>query len=109
MEYLREVNVLYPVAEAEVAEAESHNVFGAWSDLVVGEQPSGLVETYLLQGDDRWQIVSVWHDAESLDRALGEERTHPANAVFDAAGIDYRHMRMRVAGHLIPANGTRHQ
>ena len=39
--------VIYAVAEAEVAEADSHHVFGAWSDLVVGEQPHGLIETYL--------------------------------------------------------------
>lgn len=101
--------MIYAVAEAEVAEADSHNVFGAWSDLVVGEQPPGLVETYLLRGDGRWQIVSVWHDADALDRALGDERTHPANAVFDAAGIDCRHTRMHVAGHLIPADRTNHQ
>ena len=86
LQYLREVYVIFAVAEAEVAEADSHHVFGAWSDLVVGEQPHGLVETYLLRGDGLWQIVSVWHDAESLDRALGDERTHPANAVFDASG-----------------------
>jgi len=96
--------VIFAVAEAEVAEADSHHVFGAWSDLVVGEQPHGLVETYLLRGDGLWQIVSVWHDAEALDRALGDERTHPANAVFDAAGIDCRHTTMHVAGHLIPAD-----
>lgn len=96
--------MIYAVAEAEVAEADSHHVFGAWSDLVVGEQPHGLIETYLLRGDGLWQIVSLWRDAESLDRALGDERTHPANTVFDAAGLDCRHSTMHVAGHLIPAD-----
>ncbi len=101
--------MIFAVAEAEVAEADSHHVLGAWSDLVVGEQPPGLVETYLLRGDGRWQIVSVWHDADSLDRALDDEGTHPANAVFDAAGIDCRHTAMPVAGHLVPTDRLNHQ
>lgn len=96
--------MIFAVAEAELAEADSHHVLGAWSDLVVGEQPHGLVESFLLRGDGRWQIISVWHDAESLDRALGEERAHPANAVFDAAGVDCRHTTMDVAGRLIPVD-----
>ena len=99
----REGYVIFAVAEAEAAEADPHHVFGAWSDLVVGGQPPGLAEAFLLRGDGLWQVVSVWHDAESLDRALGDERTHPANAVFDAAGIDCRHTTMHVAGHLTPA------
>jgi len=37
-----------------------------------------------------------------LNRALGEERVHPANAVFDAAGVDCRHTMMNIAGHLAP-------
>ena len=101
--------VIFAVAEAEVAGVDSHHVFGAWSDLVVSDQPQGLVEAYLLRGDDLWQIISVWHDADSLDRALGDERTHPANAVFDAAGIDCRHTTMQVAGHLVPADRLNHQ
>lgn len=94
--------MIFAVAEARVPDADSHHLMGAWSDLVVGEQPHGLVESYLLRGEDSWQIISVWDNAESLDRALGEERVHPANAVFDAAGVDCRHTMMNIAGHLAP-------
>jgi hypothetical protein len=101
--------MIFAVAEAEVAEADSHHLAGAWSNLVVGEQPDGLVESYLLSREGVWQVISVWDDADSLDRALGEEDSHPANAVFDAAGIDCRHTSMHVMGHLIPADRRSHQ
>ena len=101
--------MILAVAEAEVDEADSHHLAGAWSDLVVGEQPKGLVESYLLRGEGVWRVVSVWDDADSLDRALGGEGSHPANAVFDAAGIDCRHTSMQVIGHLIPADRRNHQ
>jgi hypothetical protein len=101
--------VIFAVAEAEVTEADSHHLGGAWSNLVVGEQPDGLVESYLLSGGGVWQVISVWDDADSLDRALGEEGSHPANAVFDAAGIDCRHTSMHVVGHLVPADRRNHQ
>jgi len=101
--------MIFAVAEAEVAEADSHHLAGAWSNLVVGEQPDGLVESYLLRGDGVWQVISVWDDVGSLDRALGEEGSHPANAVFDAAGVDCRHTSMHVIGHLVPANRRNHQ
>jgi len=101
--------VIFAVAEAEVTEAASHHVFGAWSDLVAGEQPHGLAESCLLRGDGVWQIISVWDNVDSLDRALGDEGAHPANAVFDAAGIDCRHSTMHVAGHLIPTDRRNHR
>ena len=101
--------MIFAVAEAEVAEADSHHLAGAWSNLVVGEQPDGLVESYLLSREGVWQVISVWDDADSLDRALGGEGSHPANAVFDAAGIDCRHTSMQVIGHLIPADRRSHQ
>ena len=101
--------MIFAVAEAEVAEADSHHLAGAWSDLVVGEQPAWLVEPYVLRGDGVWRVVSVWDDADSLDRALGEEDTHPAIAVFDAAGIDCRHSSMDIVGLLVPADRRTHQ
>ena len=92
--------MIFAVAEAEVAEADSHHLISAWSDLVVGERPQGMVACYLLRGEGMWQVASVWEHAESLDRALGEERSHPAYAVFEAAGVDMRHTSMEVTGHL---------
>ena len=93
--------MIFAVAEAEVAEADSHRVLTAWSNLVVGEKPPGMLECYLLRGDDMWQIASVWDDDASLNLALGDERTHPAYAVFEAAGVDPRHNSMQVTGRLI--------
>ena len=93
--------MIFAVAEAEAAEADSHHVFGAWSDLVVGEQPHGLSRPTCFVGTAYGRSSRVWHDADSLDRALGDEGAHPANAVFDAAGFDCRHTTMHVAGLLI--------
>lgn len=92
--------MIFAVAEAEVAEADSHHVLKAWSDLVVGDRPPGMLECYLLRGDGVWQIASVWHDHDALDRALGDEGNHPAYAVFEAAGADLRHLSMHVTGRL---------
>ena len=92
--------MIFAVAEAEVAEADSHHVLTAWSNLVVGDRPPGMLECYLLRGDGTWQIASVWDDDESLNLALGDERTHPAYAVFEAAGADLRHNSMHVTGRL---------
>mgnify|MGYP001820927018 FL=1 len=94
--------MIFAVAEAGVAEADSHHLAGAWSDLVVGDQPPGLVESYLLSEEGVWRVISVWDDIDSLNRALSEEGVHPANAVFDAVGVACRHTSMRVVGHLIP-------
>lgn len=92
--------MIFAIAEAEVAEADSHHVLTAWSDLVVGDRPSGMLECYLLRGDGVWQVASVWTDHESLDRALGDEGNHPAYAIFEAAGVDLRHNSMQVTGRL---------
>lgn len=92
--------MIFAVAEADVPEADSHHVLTAWSNLVVGDRPPGMLECYLLRGDGVWQVASVWHDQESLDQALGDERNHPAFAVFEAAGVDLRHNSMHVTGRL---------
>lgn len=92
--------MIFSVAEAEVADADSHHLMRAWSNLVVGERPEGIVDCYLLRGEGAWQVASVWESAESFDRALREERTHPAYVVFEAAGLDMDHTTMEVTGHL---------
>lgn len=92
--------MIFAVAEADVAEADSHHVLTAWSDLVVGDRPSGMLECYLLRGEGVWQIASVWVDDDSLNRALEDERNHPAYAVFEAVGAGLRHNSMHVTGRL---------
>lgn len=93
--------MIFAVAEAEVAEADSHHVLKAWSDLVVGDRPDGMLECYLLQGEGKWQIASVWNDQDSLNRALEDEGDHPAYVVFEAAATDPHHITMHVTGRLL--------
>jgi len=78
-------------AHAPVDEATSANVFGAWSDLVVGDRPEGLIECYLLEGEGVVQVAAIWASVDHHDRALGEEQNHPAFAVFEASELDPTH------------------
>lgn len=92
--------MIVSIAHAPVDSASSANVYGAWSDLLVGERPSGLVDCYLLEAEGAVQIVAIWARAEDHDRAIGEERSHPAFAVFEASGLDPTHSILKVIGHL---------
>ena len=49
--------MIMSLAHAAVDEATSANVFGAWSNLVVGEKPTGLVACYLLKAEGEVQIA----------------------------------------------------
>ncbi len=88
------------MAHAEVGAAEQDNLYGEWSDLIVGEKPDGLVAAYLLTDGDQVRVAAVWHSVEAHNRALGEEKTHPAYKVFEAAGLDPQHTVMTVVGSL---------
>lgn len=90
--------MIFSMAHAQVAEADRENVFGEWSDLVVGEKPSGLVSAYLVTDGEYVRVAAVWESMEAHDRALDDERTHPAFRVFEAAGLDPHHAVMRVMG-----------
>lgn len=92
--------MILSMAHAEVAEALRENLYGEWSQLVVGEQPDGLVSAYLLTDGDNLRVAAVWRSIEDHDRALGEEKTHPAFKVFEAAGLDHHQTVMRVVGSL---------
>lgn len=92
--------MILSIAHAQVDEASSAHVYGAWSNLLVGERPAGLVDCYLVQGDGALQIVAVWADAKDHDRAIGEEKSHPAYAVFEACGLDHSHSVFKVTGQL---------
>ena len=92
--------MILSVAHALADDATAANVFGEWSNLVVGERPSGLLDCYLVEADGVVQVIATWADAEAYDRALNEERTHPAFAVFEASGLDPSHTVFKVAGHL---------
>ncbi len=92
--------MIMSVAHAPVGESERDNVFGEWSDLVVGERPSGLVDCYLLETDGVVQIAALWTSREDHDRAVHEASNHPAYAVFEASGIDPTHSIYTVVGRL---------
>lgn len=92
--------MIVSIAHAEVAEATKTNIYGAWSDLVVGERPTGLDHCFLLEADGVVQVVAVWESQDAHDRAIGDEKSHPAFAVFEAAGIDPHQTVFKVVGHL---------
>ena len=63
--------MIMSIAQAPVDEASHVNVFGAWSDLIVGERPTGLVDCYLLEADGVVQVAAVWRSIDDHDH---EER-----------------------------------
>ncbi len=88
------------MAHAEVAEASRDNLYGEWSDLMVGDKPDGLLSAYLVADDDHVRVAALWESVEAHNRALHDEKTHPAFKVFEAAGLDPQHSVMDVMGHL---------
>lgn len=92
--------MILSLAHAPVEEASRDNLFGAWSDLVVGDRPNGLIDCYLLEDEDVVQVAAIWESAEAHDRAIGKERTHPAFVVFEASGLDPTHSVFSIVGRL---------
>ncbi len=92
--------MILSLAHAPVEEASRDNLFGAWSDLVVGDRPNGLIDCYLLEDEGVVQVAAIWESAEAHDRAIGEERTHPAFVVFEASGLDPTHSGFNIVGRL---------
>jgi hypothetical protein len=90
--------LILSIAHAEADDAAHANVFGAWSDLVVGNRPSGLVDCYLLRDDRDVRVVAVWESLEAHDRAISEEAAHPAYLVFEAARLDPVHTVSSIIG-----------
>ena len=90
--------MILSIAHAEADEAAHANVFGAWSNLVVGDRPDGLVDSYLLRAGGKVQVVAVWESLEHHDRAIHEEGAHPAYVVFEASGLDCSHEVLDVVG-----------
>ena len=90
--------VILSLAHAKVDEATATNVYGAWSEIVVGDRPAGLVDCYLSTGDGLVQVAAVWESIEDHDRARDEELNHPAFGLFEACGVDPTHTILRVIG-----------
>ena len=92
--------MILSMAHAEIPGVDHDHLAGEWSDLVVGDRPEGLVAAYLLTDGNYLRVAAVWRSAEDHDRALDEEKSHPAFQVFEAAGADPHHAIMRVIGSL---------
>ena len=92
--------MILSVAHASVEDADSTNMFGIWSNMVVGEKPSGLVNAYLLEGDGAVYVHSVWESRDAHDQAMESASDHPAFGFFEACGLDPTHTVYEVIGHL---------
>lgn len=90
--------MILSLAHAEVDDAAAINVYGAWSEIVVGERPRGLVDCYLSEGDGVVQVAALWETMEDHDRAFEEKLNHPAFGLFAACGLDPTHTIHRVIG-----------
>lgn len=90
--------MIMSVAHASVDEGTTANLFGAWSNLKVGNRPEGLVECLLLEGEGNVQVIALWQSREHHDKAIEGEPVHPAFVVFEAAGLDPVHSTWDVVG-----------
>lgn len=92
--------MILSIASAAVDEPDAEYIYSAWSDMVVGAQPAGLVDCFLSRTDDTLQMVSLWDSAESHDLALADRESHPAFGVFAACGVEPEHSVYQVIGQL---------
>ena len=92
--------MILSIAHAPVDDPDADYIFGAWSDIVVGDRPDGLVDCYLSRGDGVVHMVSIWDSLESHERALADRKTHPTFGFFAACGLDPEHTIYDVIGRL---------
>lgn len=92
--------LILSIAHAQVDDAARDNLFGAWSELIVGDRPDGLVDCYLLEADATVQIAAVWETAEHHEQAVKGDETHPGHRVFAACGVDPTHTVFKVVGRI---------
>lgn len=92
--------MILSVAHASMEEADNTNMFGIWSNLVVGDRPGGLLDAYLLQGDGVVYVHSFWQSRAAHDEAMDSASDHPALGFFEACGLDPTHVVYDVIGHM---------
>jgi hypothetical protein len=92
--------MILSMAHAQMDDAAHADVLGEWSKLVVGARPGGLLNCYLVRAEHEIRVLAFWASEEDHDRALGDEKNHPAYAVFEAAGLDATHTVLSVMGDL---------
>jgi hypothetical protein len=96
----KEAQVIISMAHATVDDPEAAYIFGAWSNIVVGERPEGLIDCYLSRGDNILQMISIWNTIADHDRALKETKNHPTFGFFEACGLDPSQTIQQVIGRL---------
>ena len=69
--------MILSIAHAPVEDPDAEYIFGAWSEIAVGDRPEGLVDCYLSRGDDDVYMVSVWESMEAHQNALEDKASHP--------------------------------
>lgn len=92
--------MIMSMAQTWCDQATKARVFAIWSDLVVDSRPSGLIDAFLLEADGGVQIAAIWASHDAHDQALADGESHPAYAVFNAAGLDPSHSVFKVVGRL---------
>jgi hypothetical protein len=92
--------LILSISQAPVADATRENLFGAWSELQVGDRPDGLVDCYLLEADGVIQIAAIWASEEHHEQAVRGDERHPGLLVFAACGLDPAHSVYTVVGRL---------
>jgi len=93
-------HLILSIAQAQIDDAARENLFGAWSELLVGDRPRGLVDCYLLEADGTVQIAAIWESAELHEQAVRGDEGHPGLRVFAACGVDPTHTVFTVVGRL---------
>ncbi len=93
--------MILSIAHASVDDPDADFIYGAWSDIVVGERPEGLVDSYLSKADGEVYMVSVWESIEAHDRALEASSDNPAFGFFAACGLDPTHDIYQVIGRFV--------
>ena len=93
--------MILSVARVQIGEAEHSHLFAAWSNMVTMDHPSGLLECWLTQGDDRIEVVALWQDRAAHDAAVAEEGTHPAYRIFDATDTVADYEVLDVKGRIV--------
>jgi len=93
--------LILSIAHASVEDPDAEYIFGAWSEIAVGDRPEGLVDCYLSRGGDVVYMVSVWESAEAHEHALEDKASHPNFGFFEACGLDPTHQMFDVVGRLV--------
>ncbi len=75
------------MVEGAVDDARADDLRSAWDERTSGDLPAGLVESYLMQGDDGvWRIVTIWESKEAVMAMRATVDKPTAILIFEQAG-----------------------